>query len=181
MQCHSRVDKSQFLGSILAILICLLLASCSTLMEYFGTPDPFVQASPSITVAVTLTSTAPDLTCAPTYADDLSPSYKPNTPVRSVVGHGHILTGVVRSSRDCKPIPDAKLEFWPEYAGKGHPDSGRATLFTDRSGSYRFECDPPEHIHMRISADGYHTLASNAYHPDGKANGRFDIVLVPED
>jgi protocatechuate 3,4-dioxygenase beta subunit len=96
------------------------------------------------------------------------------------VGHGHILSGVVRSSSDCHPIANAKLEFWPEEAGKGHPDQARATLFTDPNGMYRFECNPPEHIHMRISAAGYRTIGVNSYHPNGQPEGRMDIVLAPE-
>jgi protocatechuate 3,4-dioxygenase beta subunit len=91
-----------------------------------------------------------------------------------------VLTGVVRSSRDCAPIANAQLELWPEVADQGHPDEARATIFTDSEGRYRFECDMPEHIHLRISAPGYRTLAQNSYHPNGEAEGTFDIVLEPE-
>ena len=38
-------------------------------------------------------------------------------------------------------------------------------------GRYRFQCDPPEHIHMLISAAGYEPLASIRYHPEGRASG----------
>lgn len=119
-------------------------------------------------------------TCQPTLDDGVSPSYKPNTPERTVVGRGHVVTGVVLSSVDCKPIPNAKLEFWPEEAGLGHPDSSRATFFTDQNGHYRFESNLPEHIHMRVSAPGYKTIGVNSYHPEGQAMGTFDIVLEPE-
>jgi protocatechuate 3,4-dioxygenase beta subunit len=96
------------------------------------------------------------------------------------VGRGHVLTGVVRSSKDCRPIADARLEFWPEEAGKGHPDEARATLFTNANGEYRFECNPPEHIHMRISAPDHRTIGVNSYHPEGRSEGRLDLVLAPE-
>ena len=118
--------------------------------------------------------------CQPTLDDGVSPSYKPGTPERTTVGRGHVLTGVVRSSLDCQPLANAKLEFWPEEEGLGHPDSSRATFFTDQNGSYRFECNLPEHIHMRISAPGYRTIGVNSYHPNGSAGAIFDIVLVPE-
>jgi protocatechuate 3,4-dioxygenase beta subunit len=118
--------------------------------------------------------------CTPTLDDGVSPSYKPETPERNVVGKGHVLTGVVRSSVDCQPIANAKLEFWTEEAGLGHPDSSRATFFTDQEGSYRFECNPPEHIHMRISAPGYRTIGVNSYHPSGSTEGFLEIVLIPE-
>jgi protocatechuate 3,4-dioxygenase beta subunit len=118
--------------------------------------------------------------CKPTLDDGVSPSYKPDAPERTVVGQGHVVTGVVLSSVDCQPIANAKLEFWPEETGLGHPDSARATFYTDQNGRYRFECNLPDHIHMRISADGYHTIGVNSYHPEGQAAGTFDIVLEPE-
>ncbi len=33
---------------------------------------------------------------------------------------------------------------------------------------------------MRISAPGYMTIAQNSYHPEGKTEGTFDVVLAPE-
>jgi hypothetical protein len=149
-----------------AVLAALVLTSCTT----FLTPLQQRWFSPP----------AKTMTCPPTFDDGLSPSYKPDTPVRSIVGHGHILTGIVLSSQECQPIPNAKLEFWPEIEGKGHPDDERATLYTDSAGCYRFECNLPEHIHMRISALGYRTLANNSYHPEGSPEGVFNIVLEPE-
>jgi len=152
-------------------------------------PTPSVQRSqppsPSQIVDLTLSAATPTTAgpargCIPTLDDGLSPSYRSGTPVRSAVGHGHVLTGTVRSSRDCTPIANAQLELWPEYPGQGHFDEARATVFTDSAGQYRFECDPPDHIHMRISAPGYITVAQNSYHPEGQAEGTFDVVLAPE-
>ena len=99
--------------------------------------------------------------------------------MRAGVGHGHVLTGTVRSGRDCAPVAGARVELWPEIAGKGHPDSQRATVITDAEGRYGFESDPPEHIHMLVSASGFEPLASNRYHPEGRSAGRFDVVLTP--
>lgn len=48
-----------------------------------------------------------------------------------------------------------------------------------RGGSQRFQSDPPERIHMLVSAEGFEPLASNRYHPEGRASGRFDILLTP--
>jgi hypothetical protein len=111
--------------------------------------------------------------------DTLSPTYRPGAPVRSVVDKGHVLTGTVRSRRDCAPVAGARVELWPEIAGQGHPDAQRATVLTDAGGRYRFQSDPPEHIHMLVSAEGFEPLASNRYHPEGRASGRFDILLTP--
>ena len=140
-------------------------------------------AAPTDVTVTSLPSTSrvvPPRSCKPTLDDGVSPSYKPNAPERAVVGQGHVLTGVLLSSETCEAIANVKLELWPEEAGFGHPDSARATLFTDQNGRYRFECDPPEHIHMRISAPGYRTIGVNSYHPGGSAEGVLDIVLMPE-
>ncbi|HET9558041.1 MAG TPA: carboxypeptidase regulatory-like domain-containing protein, partial [Actinomycetota bacterium] len=116
-------------------------------------------------------------TCTAGYeaADTLSPSYRPGAPVRAVVGQGHVLTGTVRSGRDCAPVAGARVELWPEIAGQGHPDAQRATVLTAADGGYRFQSDPPEHIHMLVSAEGFEPVASNRYHPEGRPTGRFDI------
>ncbi len=37
----------------------------------------------------------------------------------------------------------------------------------------------PPHIHLRVSADGYQTLVTQYYPADGRAEGAFDLVLVP--
>lgn len=117
--------------------------------------------------------------CAPTPDDGVSPSYKPGAPMRDEVGEGHQLTGTVTTSVDCSPIVGAKLELWTEEQGLGHPDEGRAVLVTDAEGRYRFRCNQPEHIHMRISADGFRTIGVNSYHPEGRPEGTFDLVLEP--
>ena len=139
--------------------------------------QPIETASPT-QIIISTVSPIPD--CKPTHDDGVSPSYQPDSPVRSVVGHGRVLTGTVLSSTDCQPISNAKLEFWPEEAGFGHPESSRATLFTDSNGQYRFECNQPEHIHMRISAEGFHAIGVNSYHPEGAAEGIMNFVLVSE-
>ena len=124
---------------------------------------------------------APGAGCAASYdaPDPLSPSFRPGAPVREVVGSGHVLTGTVRSAADCAPVAGARVELWPEIAGQGHPDDQRATVVTGADGGYRFQSDPPEHIHMLISAEGFEAVASNRYHPEGRAAGRFDVLLVP--
>lgn len=161
-----------------AFTLMICLAACQTNATQ-PVPVQVLTHTPNASVP-TVTAGALALTCKLTLDDGLSPSYKPNAPFRSVVGHGHILSGVVLSSRDCKPIANAQIELWTEYAGRGHPDEARATLFTDSLGRYRFECDLPEHIHMRISAPGYIPIAQNSYHPEGQAEGTFNIVLASQ-
>lgn len=159
---------------LLHLLLMCLVVGC-------GPDQQTTPPSTSTAFLVTSEATNPaSRSCRPTLDDGVSPSYVPNTPERTVVGSGHVVTGVVLSSENCQPIANAKLEFWPEEEGLGHPDTSRATFFTDENGFYRFECNLPEHIHMRISAPGYKTIGVNSYHPEGAAEGVFDIVLVPE-
>ena len=161
--------------SLCLVLVVMVLGSSAC------TVAPTNVASTATSVQTTPTSgIVRSTSCTPTIDDGVSPSYKPDTPERNVVGHGHVLTGVVLSSNDCQPIAHVKLEFWPEEEGLEHPDESRATFFTDQNGNYRFESNPPEHIHMRISAPGYRTIGINSYHPEGRAEGVFEIVLVPE-
>lgn len=162
------------LPRFLFIIILIFVSDACTSIQQTSVAVTITPIQPTPTIIASLRS------CRPTLDDGVSPSYKPDAPERTVVGHGHVLTGVVLSSVDCQPIADVKLEFWPEEAGLGHPDSSRATFFTDANGYYRFESNLPEHVHMRISAPGYRTIGINSYHPEGQAEGKFDIVLEPE-
>jgi protocatechuate 3,4-dioxygenase beta subunit len=124
-------------------------------------------------------------TCPPTESDMLGPFYKPNAPMRSGVGKGSVLKGVVRST-DCSPIPGAKIELWLAGPNREYDDAHRATIITDASGSYRFESNVPlpyegrpPHIHLRVSAKGFKTLVTQHYPAAGRTEATFDVVLVP--
>ncbi len=126
-------------------------------------------------------------TCKPTTPDALGPMYKPEAPVRSNVGTGYVLTGMVKSSRDCAPIKGAKVEFWLAGPDKEYDDKHRATLFSEASGAYRFESNfppgyygRPPHIHVRVSVAGFGTLVTQHYPQSGKTEAIFDLVLIPE-
>lgn len=124
--------------------------------------------------------------CEPTHEDYLGPFYKPNAPVRSSVGRGYVLSGVVRSAVDCSPIAQARIELWLAGPDGRYDDDHRATVFADRSGAYRFESafpsaytGRPPHIHLRVSAPGFKTLVTQHYPQEGRTEGRFDLVLIP--
>jgi protocatechuate 3,4-dioxygenase beta subunit len=124
--------------------------------------------------------------CTPTEPDMLGPFYEPNAPVRSSVGKGYILKGVVRSSADCSPLPAAVLELWLAGPGGAYDDAHRATIIANASGAYRFESNVPSpyygrppHIHLRVSAKGFKTLVTQHYPKDGETEAVFDLVLVP--
>jgi len=107
-------------------------------------------------------------------------------PVRQRVGTGYVLAGVVRSAKDCAPIPGARIELWLAGPDGRYDDDHRATVITDGKGRYRFESNAPPpyygrppHIHLRVSAKGFATLVTQHYPEQGRTDGNFDIVLIP--
>ncbi|MBZ0157152.1 MAG: intradiol ring-cleavage dioxygenase [Alphaproteobacteria bacterium] len=157
-------------------------------MKGFFSSLPFafsLLAAPVLLVAV-LPQPGGAAQCAPTEPDMLGPFYKPDAPVRSRVGQGYILGGVVRSSHDCSPVAQARIEVWLAGPEGEYDDAHRATLFSDAKGVYRFESNfpppysgRPPHIHLRVSAAGYRTLVTQHYPVKGQSQGTMDLVLVP--
>ena len=148
-------------------------------------------------VAVPLTGTpVAAKTCRPTSATHpnewRNPNYKPGAPVRTSVGTGHVLTGVVRSSADCGVIARARIELFQtaengRYSNGVSSWAGRATVFSRADGSYRFQGPFPTeyggnrpHIHVYVTADGYRPLRTVYLPKAGETSGRFDFVLVEE-
>jgi protocatechuate 3,4-dioxygenase beta subunit len=143
----------------------------------------------SIIIPVLFIQTAgAENTCMPTPSDMLGPFYKPDAPVRSSVGKGYVVSGTVRSSKNCLPISKARIEFWLAGPNGRYDDNHRATLFSEGSGGYRFESNfppsysnRPPHIHIRVSADGYRTIVTQHYPIAGQTQATFDLVLIPKD
>lgn len=124
--------------------------------------------------------------CAATEPDQLGPFYVPNAPERSKVGQGYVLSGVVRSSQGCAPIPGAKVEAWMAGPDGQYADAYRATMFAGPDGTYRFESHfpppysgRPSHIHLMVTADGYQQLVTQHYPVQGASQATFDLVLRP--
>jgi len=123
--------------------------------------------------------------CTATQGELLDASYKPAAPMRSSVGTGYVLTGMVRASGDCQPIPGATVELW--LAGpNGYSDDYTGTVVADKAGHYRFQSPfpapstgRPPHIHMRVAADGFLPIQTECFPRQGTGTGVFDIVLEP--
>ena len=169
---------------------------CCALAEVFLKSYPILMNKLFFTIAVLVIlaisfPVSPDgnlyaATCAPTEEDALGPFYKQSTPVRSSVGKGHILQGVVRSSKDCAAVHGAVIEFWLAGPDGGYDDAHRATIVAGVSGAYRFESNAPPpydgrppHMHLRVSAKGFKTLVTQHYPISGKSAAVFEIVLIP--
>lgn len=124
--------------------------------------------------------------CMPTAPDMIGPFYKPGAPVRDSVGKGYVLSGTVRSSYDCSPIEQAQIEFWLAGPDGYYDDHHRATVFSGKKGTYRFESDAPPpyagrppHIHIRVSAPGFRILITQHYPVAGTSVATMDLVLIP--
>ena len=123
--------------------------------------------------------------CPPTRPTAPGPEYVPHAPVRSVVGKGHILYGVVRAAYSCHPVAHARIEIWQAGPQGRYGSAWRATVFTDRAGHYRFQGPYPgaeagrrPHVHLRISAPGYASLVAQYSPRPNERLGRFDISLL---
>lgn len=124
--------------------------------------------------------------CKPTSQDALGPFYKPNAPLRTSVGKGYVLSGLVKSSKDCSPIGGARIEFWLAGSDRQYDDDHRAAMLSDKSGAYRFESNfppgysgRPPHIHIRVTADGFKTLVAQHYPIKNQTQATFDLVMIP--
>jgi protocatechuate 3,4-dioxygenase beta subunit len=136
--------------------------------------------------AVAAAGAAPEWQCKPTPDDALGPFYQADAPRRTSVGQGYLLTGVVKSARDCAPIPGARIEFWLAGPSGDYDKDHRATVMADQAGAYRFESNyppsyssRPPHIHLRLSAPGFKTLVTQHYPRKGDSEASFDLVLRP--
>lgn len=124
--------------------------------------------------------------CPPTRPDSLGPFYKPDAPVRSVLGAGYVLKGTVRSSIDCRKIPGARIEVWHAGPDGKYSDAYRATLISDPQGQYRIQTERPPgysfrppHIHIQVTSPDHTKLVTQHYPEKESSEAIFDLVLVP--
>lgn len=124
--------------------------------------------------------------CNPTSPDILGPFYQPNAPLRNRVGSGYVLTGVVKSVNNCRPLTGAKIELWLVGLDGEYSDRYRATIFSDKNGSYRFEShfpppysSRPPHIHLRVTAKNHQELITQHYPIERSKSAQFPLVLIP--
>ena len=125
--------------------------------------------------------------CPPTLDDGAGPFGRGAPPRRNKIGTGHVLTGTVLSSVDCRPLAGARIHLWQANKRGQYLRSGSATVVTDRAGRFRFEGPRPvsyegrpPHIHLRVIA-AEHELLFTRYVPRSGANrGSMRLVLVPQ-
>jgi protocatechuate 3,4-dioxygenase beta subunit len=125
--------------------------------------------------------------CTPTPWDEIGPFYRPNAPLRGSIGSGYLLSGTVRSARDCSPIAKARVEVWQTAPNGRYDEAHRATLISDAQGRYRLQTDfpggyaqRPGHIHILVDAAGFQGLVTQHYPRKGARQAVFDLVLETE-
>jgi protocatechuate 3,4-dioxygenase beta subunit len=125
--------------------------------------------------------------CKATPNDGFGPFGNGLPPMRAKTGTGHVLTGVVLSAFDCKPIRGAQVQFWQSNAKGAYTRKLSATVLTRRDGSFRYESPKPvsydgfpPHIHVRVIAKGYETLLSRVVPAKGARRTSVKFVLIPE-
>ncbi len=122
--------------------------------------------------------------CPPTRADAEGPYYVTGARARNKTGEGLLLTGSVRRTGDCAPIPGARIEWWSVNRSGDYSPSHRATTTAAGDGSYRYETDfprrywiRPPHVHVKVSAMGYKVLTTQVYPARGQREITFDFHL----
>jgi catechol 1,2-dioxygenase len=182
----AREKSIRFGCALAASLFVLVLAGCgSSEPSSSRTAEPSKKSPPAQTgeshVAGELTN------CRPTQPDMLGPFYEPGAPVRTSVGSGYVLSGAVLAADDCKPIPNARIEFWLANPRGDYDDAHRATVLAGERGRYHFESNVPisyggrpPHIHVRVTAPGFEELVTQHYPEPGQRKANFDLVIVAE-
>ena len=143
--------------------------------------------------AAPTTQAVAQVQCKPgalTPAQTEGPYYKANPPQRDDLldttsgGTKVIVTGYVLTA-DCKPIANARVDFWQADAQGQYDNRGytlRGYQVSDANGQYRLETVIPglypgrtRHIHVKITPPNGATLTTQLYFPGEAANTRDGI------
>lgn len=126
----------------------------------------------------------------PAPAQTEGPYFKAGSPLRrSLVQPGMAGTRVTVSgfvlTRSCKPVRNARLDFWQADANGAYDNSGyrlRGHHFTDAKGRYRLETVLPglytgrtRHIHVKVRAPRRTPLTTQLYFPNTSENAQDGI------
>ncbi|HEU4442409.1 MAG TPA: intradiol ring-cleavage dioxygenase [Burkholderiales bacterium] len=122
------------------------------------------------------------------------PFFKTDSPLRTSLIEGGspaqrlLLSGTVLTP-DCKPVPNALLDFWHSDEAGAYDNRGfryRGHQHADAQGRYRLETIVPaqypgrtRHIHVKVQPPGGRVLTTQVYFPGDPANRR-DGLYLPE-
>src|SRR5215211_4586096 len=123
-------DKSVRFGCALAAaLLILMLAGCGGSESNSSRTAEPSKKSPPVETGESHAAAGGPANCNPTQPDMLGPFYEPGAPVRTSVGSGYVLSGAVLAADECKPIGNARIEFWLANPRGDYDDAHRATVF----------------------------------------------------
>src|SRR3712207_9107531 len=84
---------------------------------------------------------------------------------------------------DCKPIGNARIEFWLANPRGEYDDAHRATVFASERGEHRFESSvpvsyggTPPHIPVREPTPGFEELVTEHYPERGQRKAQFTLA-----
>jgi protocatechuate 3,4-dioxygenase beta subunit len=181
-----RKKSIRFGCALAASLFVLMLAGCGS-SESNSSRMAEPSKSPPAETGESYPAASRPPNCKPTQTDMLGPFYQPGAPVRTSVGSGYVLSGAVLAAEECKPIPNARIEFWLANPRGEYDDAHRATVLAGERGRYRFESNVPvsyggrpPHIHVRVTAPGFEELITQHYPKPGQRKANFDLILVAE-
>jgi protocatechuate 3,4-dioxygenase beta subunit len=125
--------------------------------------------------------------CSPTPTDGFGPFGRGEPPVRTKIGTGHVLAGVVLSALDCRPVRGARVNLWQSNAKGRYTLATSATVITDSSGRFRFQGPypasyegRPAHSHLRVLAPDPVPLLARSEPRPGARRGSLRLVLAPD-
>src|SRR5918993_433280 len=185
----SRERTIRFRSALTTSLFVLVLVGCTDASESGSSPraQPSRKGLPTEKAESNAAAAGRSADCKPTQPDMLGPFYEPGAPVRTRVGSGYVLSGVVLGAEGREPIRRARIEFWLANPRGDYDDVHRATVFAGHRGAYRFESNVPvsyggrpPHIHVRVRARGYEELVTQHYPERGQKKANFDLVLEAE-
>jgi protocatechuate 3,4-dioxygenase beta subunit len=114
-------------------------------------------------------------------------SAAPGAACKAKIGTGHVLTGVVLSAVDCRPIRGARVAFWQSNKQGRYTRATSGTVRTNAAGRFRFEGPYPSsyegrppHIHIRVVAANHEVLLTRYEPRRGARRGSVRLVLKPQ-
>lgn len=132
-------------------------------------------------------SAAPTAACKATPEDAFGPFGRVTPPLRAKIGTGHVLTGVVLSAVDCRPIRGARVAFWQSNKQGRYTRATSGTVRTNSAGRFRFEGPyppsyegRPPHIHIRVVAPNHEVLLTRYEPRTGARRGSVRLILRPQ-
>ena len=163
----AREKSIRFRCTVAASLFVLVLAGCAGSGLSSSQMAETSRKNPPSKKAESQAAAGGPANCKPTQSDMLGPFYEPGAPVRTSVGSGYVLSGAVLDAKDCRPIRNARIEFWLANPRGEYDDSHKAQVFAGEREGFRFESNVPvsyrgrpPHIHVRVTSPGFKELVT---------------------